>query len=502
MAQQLSPQFREKLLELAYLQSTLCVLEWDKLVNVPKEGQEARTAASAYLTTLRHKKLVSPEFEGTLMQAKELMDSGALEPDECCIVRETLRGFEKEKRLPTEFVTELARVCGEAYQHWVEARKNSDFAMFAPDLKKIVGLKREEAKLLGFESSPYDALIDNFEPYTTSAGISQLFSELKAFLVEFITRIKGSRIKINGSVLRCDCPVEEQSRFVKMVAREIGYNFNAGRLDTSVHPFSISFHPTDARITSRWDRHNIMEGITSVVHESGHSMYEQGLLAGNYGTPMGEYVSLGIHESQSRMWENIIGRSRHFWRYFYPRLRKTFPAAFGATSLEVFYRALNSVKPSLIRTDADEATYNLHIILRFEIEKALIEGSIEVEDLPSIWNRKVKEYLGIRVPNDAKGVLQDIHWSGGSFGYFPTYALGNLYAAQFYAAARKDMPDLEKEIARGRFDGLHEWLKKSIYVHGKLFSASELAQRVTGEGLNSKYFINYISQKYSEIYGL
>ncbi|KKT80970.1 MAG: hypothetical protein A3B99_01475 [Candidatus Yanofskybacteria bacterium RIFCSPHIGHO2_02_FULL_44_12b] len=495
--------FRQRLVEISHINSALTVLGWDEQVNMPARGSTGRGATTAYLAGLAHEKAVSKEFEEMLSALVVQMNAGELSAEESCVVREVARDFEKQKKLPKEFIEESARLTSEAHHVWVRARQDSDFNSFAPYLKKIVELKRRKAQILGFKKSPYDALLDLYEPGATVDEISPVLEEVKVFLMAFTDKIKKSSVKINSGILSGNFPIEEQKKFTAQIAEKIGFGFDRGRLDVSTHPFSTSFHPEDVRITTRYKDNDLFGyGILSTIHEVGHALYEQGLLKEHFGTPLGEAASLGIHESQSRMWENLVGKSRVFWRYFYPRIQEIFPEPFGAISLEDFYRALNCVGSSLIRTEADEVTYNLHVILRYEIEKELIEGSIGIEDLPAIWNSKMGQYLGIEVPSDSLGVLQDVHWSGGSIGYFPTYTLGNLYSAQFYGAAKRDILNLEEEIASGHFGNLLSWLRKNIHIHGRLYSADELVQRATGEKLSSKYFIDYITQKYSEIYRL
>ncbi|MCX6762923.1 MAG: carboxypeptidase M32 [Candidatus Moranbacteria bacterium] len=416
------------------------------------------------------------------------------------IVRELWREYERQKKLPVAFVKEMAKICSEGHNVWIKAREKSDFGIFLPYLKKIVALKRKEAELVGYKKSPYDALLDTYEPGATSEEISMIFEELKNFLVPFLKKIKNSKVKISQKILAGNFPTEQQKKFNEEVAKKIGFDFEAGRLDTSVHPFSTGFHPNDVRITTRFRKDNMFDSFFGVIHETGHALYEQGLNAKHFGTPLGEAISHGIHESQSRMWENMVARSKNFWKYFFPKLQKQFPKPFAETKFDDFYRVINDVRPSLIRVEADEVTYSLHIILRFEIEKELIEGSIEVEDLSKIWNAKVKEYLGIKVPSDASGVLQDTHWSGGGIGYFPSYTLGNLYAAQLFNTAKKDLINLEKEISIGQFGHLREWLREKIHIHGKMYSADGLVREVTGEPLTSQYFIDYLKKKYGEIY--
>jgi len=493
-------ELREKLQEIYHLGSALQVLHWDMEVFMPLKGAESRAKTIANLSGILHEKFVSKEFASLLKSAKTKLEAGKLGGVESAIVRELWREFERQKKLPMSFVKEMAQVCSEGHNVWIKAREKSDFKLFLPQLKKIVALKRKEAELVGYKKSPYDALLDTYEPYATSEEISMTFEELKNFLVPFLKKIKDSKNRISSTILKGSFPVEQQKKFDEEVAKKIGFDFEAGRLDTSVHPFSTGFHPNDVRITTRYRKHDLFDSFFGVIHETGHGLYEQGLEAKHFGTPLGESISHGIHESQSRMWENTVARSKSFWKYFFPKLQKQFPDPFGKVKFDDFYRAINFVEPSLIRVEADEVTYSLHIILRFEIEKELIEGSIEVEDLPKIWNAKIEEYLGIKVPNDASGVLQDVHWSGGGIGYFPSYTLGNLYAAQFYNTAKKDILNLEEEIAAGEFSHLREWLRQKIHIHGKMFSADSLVREVTGEPLTSQFFIDYLKEKYGEIY--
>ncbi|NTU66467.1 MAG: carboxypeptidase M32 [Candidatus Moranbacteria bacterium] len=492
--------FKEELAEIYHLGAAVSVLHWDQDVNMPKKGMEMRAKSIANLSGILHDKFVSPSFSRLVRAAKKELDGGKLSDENACIVREIWREFSREKKLPLEFVKELSETTSVATSVWAEARKENDFGLFLPYLKKIVSLKRKEAELVGYKDSPYDALLDAYEPGMTAREIEMIFSELRDFLVPFLANIMKSKVRVRN-ILKGKFPIERQVEFNKAVAEKIGFDFDAGRLDISTHPFTTQFHPGDVRITTRYSDRDPFYSIGSTIHESGHALYEQGIPMENFGSPLGDAISLGIHESQSRMWENIVGRSENFWKYFFPRLKKAFPKNFDKAEMGDIYRYVNAVKPSLIRTEADEVTYNLHIIMRFEIEKELIEGSIAVEDLPKIWNSKVKEYFGIDVPNDALGVLQDVHWSGGLIGYFPTYALGNLYSAQFYEAAKRDVLNLEKEIRAGQFAHLLNWLRKNIHIHGKMFTARELIENASGEPLNAQYFMDYIEDKYSRIYG-
>jgi len=496
------PALKQKLNDIAQLKSALAVLNWDKDVFMPPKGSGPRAAMLGYLAGELHEKLLSPEFRDALREAKVSADRNELAAGDRAIVREVWRDVSREEKLPVEFVKELTQVTSEAYHVWMDARKEKDFKLFAPHLTKIVELKRREANLVGFTQSPYDALLDTFEPYATTDEIATALGDLKNFLAPFLVKIKNSKAKVSPEAIAGDFDVEKQKLFCELAARQIGYDFAAGRLDVSAHPFSTSFHPLDSRITTRYNRSEFMQAFGGVIHETGHALYEQGLPAAYFGTPLAEAVSLGIHESQSRLWENLVGKSRSFWTYFYPRLQHECPTPLRNVSLDSFYRAINTVRPSFIRVEADEVTYNLHIILRFEIETGLIDGNIAVEELPRVWNSKMKELLGLDVPDDSLGVLQDVHWSGGMIGYFPTYSLGNLYSAQFFAAAKRAIPSLDDEMARGEFGQLLKWLRENIHAHGKFYSAQELAKNATGEKLNSRYFVDYISKKYGEIYEL
>ncbi|HSZ56772.1 MAG TPA: carboxypeptidase M32, partial [Tepidisphaeraceae bacterium] len=358
-----------------------------------------------------------------------------------------------------------------------------------------------EAEYVGYQNSPYDALLDTFEPYATTEEIATALGDLKNFLAPFLVKIKNSKVKINREVIAGNFDIEKQKAFCTMVAAKIGYDFDAGRLNVSAHPFSTSFHPLDARITTRYSASEFMQSISGVVHETGHALYEQGLPQEHYGTPLGGAISLGIHESQSRMWENLVGRDRAFWRHFLPLARQTFAEPLQGVTDEQWYFAINDIRPSLIRTEADEATYNLHVLLRFEIEQALLNDQLKPADLPEAWNQKMRQYLGVVPPDDARGCLQDIHWSGGAIGYFPTYTLGNLYAAQFFEQAATDIPGLDESFSRGDFAPLLGWLREKIHRHGKRFRAGELVRRVTGQDLSAEPLLRHLKRK-GELYGV
>jgi carboxypeptidase Taq len=490
---------RERLHEVSHLGGALALLHWDQEVNMPAKGAEARAQAISYLSAIVHNKFVAINEDGLLTKLKRALDNSKIRGKEATIISETWRSYEREKKLPEVFVKELAETEARSQTVWAEARAKNDFKLWLPWLEKIVKLKRQEAKYVGYQDSPYDALLDTYEPGMTTAQATLILNDLKDFLVPFLQKIKSSQTKIDSKRILGKFPIGQQKTFNELIAQKLGFDLEAGRLDKSVHPFSTNFHPTDVRMTTRYRENDVLYSIGSTIHETGHSLYEQNLPPEHFGTPLAEAVSLGIHESQSRLWENNIGKSLAFWRYLYPKLQKEFPLPFKKLSLPDFYQIINQVTPSLIRTEADEVTYNLHIILRFEIEREMIEGTLELKDLPQIWQSKMKEYLGIEVPSDKLGVLQDVHWSGGGIGYFPTYSFGNLYAAQFYSQMKEDLPKLDQQIAKGNFKVINNWLKTNIHRHGKTYSALDLIKKVTGEPLTSRHFTDYLQAKYKKM---
>ena len=492
---------KARLSEIAHLGSVYSVLGWDQEVHMPEKGVDARAASISLVSSILHEKLVSLDDDGLLSKLKKQVDAKKLKGKDAIIVAETWRSFEREKKLPKAFVEEMAETTSKAHHVWVRARRENDFKAFLPWLRKIVELKREEARLVGFADSPYDALLDSYEPGLTTRDAAIILNDLKDFLVPFIKQLRASRVAVDQRRVRGVFPLDKQLAFNHFISEKMGFDYAAGRIDESVHPFTTTFHTNDVRITTRFKKDDLYYSIGSTIHETGHALYEQGLPSEHFGTPLGEAVSLGIHESQSRLWENTIGKSAAFWKYFYPKLQKEFPEPFKQVPLAEFLRTINEVRPSLIRTEADEVTYNLHVIVRFEIEKELIEGSLDPKDLPAVWNEKMKEYLGVRVPSDSLGVLQDTHWSGGSIGYFPTYTLGNLYAAQFYSAMEREIPDLTARIAAGDLAVPREWLRKRVHLHGKTYKAADLVKKVTGEYPTSRYFIEYLKAKYEKLYG-
>jgi carboxypeptidase Taq len=439
-----------------------------------------------------HGRFTADNFVSLVKKLKEPQSLEKLSADERIIVRETWRDLQKSLKIPSDFVEEFSKLTTQAFGAWVEARKKANFKIFQPYLEKIVSMKQKEAEFLDYKDNPYDPLLDEFEPEMTSKKLDELFKPLAKELSALIKHVDGKRLPV---LPKMKYPIEQQKKLNEEIATIIGYDLKAGRIDESAHPFTTGFHPTDIRITTRYDEDDFYVSLGSVIHEAGHAMYEQGLPAKEYGTPLGEAISLGIHESQSRIWENLVGRSMEFCEFLMPLLKKHFKdIKFSAKDLHVW---LNRVQPSLIRVESDETTYNLHIILRYEIEKDLIEGKLKVAELPIAWNAKMKEYLDIEVPDDAHGVLQDVHWSYGSIGYFPTYSLGNVYSAQLFNKAKKDVPNLQAGFAKGEFSPFLKWLRKNIHQEGGRYHPEELIKKVTGEGLNSKYLLEYLRNKNS-----
>lgn len=478
------------------------LLEWDEHTKMPKAGGAYRAEQTAMMAGLVHQRQTAPEIGGWLEQLVEspLADDPA--SDTGANIRHLRRDYEKKTRLPQALVEQLTRACVLGQQTWVEARRASDFKRFRPQLEEIIRLKREEAAALGYQETPYDPLLDDYEPGESTANVARVLSELRKALVPLVQAIADSTQRPDASLVARQYPVAVQESFGTHVAKAIGFDFDAGRLDVTDHPFCTGLGPGDVRITTRYDEHAFSDAFFGILHEAGHGLYDQGLPREQYGLPLGEDVSLGIHESQSRMWENQVGRSRAFWEFFFPQAQAAFPESLGNVKLPDFYGAINDVRPSLIRVEADEVTYNLHILIRFELEQALIEDRLQVADLPGAWNEKYQQYLGITPPSDAAGVLQDVHWSAGLFGYFPTYALGNLYAAQFFRQARADLGDLDASFRCGDFVPLLDWLRQHIHSHGRRYSPAELVERITGLPLQHEALISQLTQKYGDIYAL
>lgn len=491
---------KEKLALVSDLRHAAAVLAWDQETYMPPKGAEARAQQLATLSKLAHEFFTSDEIGELLDRLEPQVRDLPYDSFEASLVRVTKRLYERERKIPTELVEQLARATSLGTEAWKQARKESNFSLFRPHLEKILDLTVQKAEALGYDEHIYDALLDLYEPEMRASRVKRLFDELRARLVPIVQAI-AEREPPDDSVLKQEFDERKQWDFGLAVIRDFGFDFERGRQDKSAHPFTTAFSVNDVRITTRVQRDYFPTAFFGTLHECGHALYDQGFDPQLERTPLASGASLSVHESQSRLWENLVGRSRPFWEGYYPKLQETFPAQLGDVELDRFYRAINRVEPSLIRVEADEVTYNLHIMLRFELELQLVERKLPVSDLPEVWNAKMKEYLGVEPPNDAQGVLQDIHWSGGAIGYFPTYTLGNLLSAQLFQSAQRDIPDLIEQIRSGRFQELLGWLREKIHKHGRKFPPMELIRRATGRELETESYLKYIREKYSEIYG-
>jgi carboxypeptidase Taq len=486
--------------ETSLLNSIESLLGWDERTLLPPAAAEYRAEQMTYLSGLIHRRQTDPRVGEWLA---ELVANGAAkdpQSDIAVTLRQIKRQYDRKTRLPQSLVEELTRTTVLGQQAWVEARRNNDFDSFRPWLEKIFELKRQEADALGHSGCRYDALLDEYEPGESTEHVSRVLAGLREELIPLVGAIRDCDRKPDLGILKRRYPVAAQEQFGRLAAERIGFEFQRGRLDVTAHPFCTEIGPHDCRITTRFDEHFFSSAFFGILHEAGHGIYEQGLRTDQYGLPLGQYVSMGIHESQSRLWENMVGRSRAFWEYFYPEAKRLFPEALDGVSLDDFHFAINDVRPSLIRVEADEVTYNLHIIIRFELEQALLAGDLPVADLPAAWNEKYRQYLGIEPPNHSDGVLQDIHWSAGLLGYFPTYSLGNLYAAQFFAQADKDLGGLAPQFAKGEFGPLRDWLREKIHRQGQRYTAAELAKNITTRDLAHNDLIDYLLAKMEPLY--
>lgn len=491
-------EFKEYISRLEYLRSTIAVLSWDASVNMPKKSVPYRGEVLGYLSGEEYKLETSDKM-------KEFIDyfsaAGELDDVSKAMLRTVKKQYDMYKKVPEEKYTEYNMLISNAQSVWEDAKNKSDYSMFKPYLKKIIEYNKEFADCLSSSENKYDTLLDIYEPGITVEKLDEVFGELRDAIVELLRKIEKSGVKVNDSFFRKKFPEDRQEAIGRFALDKMGFDFDAGRLDTYMHPFTTNFNNKDVRITTFYRDDDVRSSIFSCIHEGGHAIYEQDVPDELQHTLVGMGASMGIHESQSRFYENIVGRSKAFCKFFYPEMLKTFPELKGI-SFEDFYKAMNIVEPSLVRTEADELTYSLHIIIRYEIEKAFMSGKVTVDELPELWNKKYKEYLGIEPENDAEGILQDVHWAGGMIGYFPSYALGNIYGAQFLHKMVNDVPDIFDKVENGDLDSVHQWLKENIHKYGAVYEPQELIKKVTGEELNAKYFIQYLNNKYSEIYNL
>ncbi len=490
------------LAEVTDLSRAAAVLEWDQETYMPPGGVAARSDQLSTLLRLSHVRFTSDEVGRLLSELEEETAGLPYDSYEASVVRVTRRDYDQEHKLSPELITEVARASSTARPVWLKARREGDFKLFAPALEKNVELNRRIADALGYKDRPYDALLDRSEPGMTTDELEAIFAELKKAIVPLIADIARHADAVDDRVLYRGFEPAVQVRYALDVVSKLGYDLERGRQDISAHPFSTSFGPGDVRITTRVSRDFFNECLFGSIHESGHAMYNQGMGDDIDRTPLWGGASPGVHESQSRLWENLVGRSLPFWKHFFPSLRSAFPEPLRGVDDEGFFRAVNRSYPSLIRVEADEVTYNMHVLLRFELETELLEGTLKVSDLPEAWNERVKSYLGINVPNDREGVLQDIHWSSVSFGIFPGYTIGNLVGAQLMEKVRADIPDLEAGFERGEFVALLAWLRKNVHRHGRKFTPNELLERATGRPLTAAPWIAYVRRKYGALYGI
>lgn len=486
--------------EYSVLSTVQGVLHWDMQVIMPPEGAGRRAEQLAILAGLSHEKLTAGRI-GELIDKLNNSPNGLSEAHRANI-REIARDYQLATKLPKEFVEEFSRVKTLAHEIWAEARTKADFGHFAPHLEKLVALSKQAANYYGYKDHPYDALIDQFEPGGTAKMFTKLFDEVKAANIPLLNKILHSSVKANRSILNRDYPADLQKKFGEQVMTQVGFNTKAGRLDVSVHPF-CSGGKGDIRITTRYNEQAPQQALFGVIHETGHALYEQEVSGDYLFTPLGEALSMGMHESQSRMWENFIGRGKPFWKHFYAKWQAIFPQQTRGVSMEDFLLAINHVERSFVRVEADEMTYDLHIILRFEIERDLIGGQVSVNDLPTVWNKKMQDYLGITPPNNGKeGVLQDVHWSEAYFGYFPSYSLGNMIAGQLWNTMRNEIAGIDAKIENGQFSEILNWLREKVHLHGRRFGRDELLTKATGSALDTQHYTGYLSHKFGELYQL
>lgn len=499
----LSP-LKERLAEVHHLRVAEAVLAWDEQTYMPPEGAAARARVKATLNRLAHERFTDPEIGRLLdrLAARLEAEGAAPDSDEGALVRVVRREYEKAVKIPPRLAAALSEAASEGYQAWIAARSANDFTRFRDALSRILDLQRELARALGYRDHPYDALLDQYEPDLTTSEVDSLFARLRQGLIPLVRAISERLDAVDDGILRQPFDEAAQWQLTEEALRAIGFDFRRGRQDRTIHPFCTGFSPGDVRVTTRIEPEQFAFAFFASLHEGGHALYEQGLPEHLAETPLGAAVSLGVHESQSRLWENLVGRSPAFWRFFLPVARRAFPRQLGGVTPEDMYRAVNRVEPSLIRVEADEVTYNLHIMLRFDLEKELIQGDLPVDRLPDRWAEKMEEYVGVTPPDHVQGVLQDVHWSLGAFGYFPTYTVGNLLAVQFYRAAVAAHPHIPDAVERGDFSPLLQWLRTHIHVHGSRYTPDELTRRATGGPLAAEPFLDYIWEKYRALYGV
>jgi carboxypeptidase Taq len=493
---ELYAEYESRMRKIADIKNAAAVLQWDEETYLPPKGAAFRGQQMASLAEIAHEWSIADSLGDLLGELNSRED---FPEDQRRNIALSLEDYTKKKKFSPSFIRQLSETTSRSFHSWIKARSENSFALFQDDLNSLLELKRQEAEIAGYEGHPYNALLDEYEKDCTITLLDKVFDQVRGPLKELLDRIQGQP-PVENSFLHQHYPRQQQWDFGMTLIRELGFDFEAGRQDLSEHPFTTSFNKNDVRITTRVDEQDFSNMTWSCIHETGHGLYEQGLPEEYYGLPLGEYASLSIHESQSRLWENNVGRSLGWWQYWYPRLQETFPAQLKDTSLEKFYKGINKVGASLIRTEADEVSYHFHVMIRYELEKELIGGNLPVKDIPAYWNEQYYKYLGVKVPDDKRGCLQDVHWSHGSFGYFPTYSLGSFYAAQLFSAAERGIPGLTNAISQGNTTSLLQWLRDHIHRYGRRFTSEELCRQATGQTLDIQYFLQYLLDKYEKIY--
>ncbi|MFP4015394.1 MAG: carboxypeptidase M32 [Halanaerobiales bacterium] len=494
--------FKDYVKKIEYYNNAIALLHWDLSTKIPEKGIKERSNLIALLSSESFRLTTSDKMESFIDYFVKEENNNKLDSIMRGVVRETKKNYDRFKKIPEEKYRDYVQLTSEAQSIWEKAKNNDDFTLFQPYLEKIIKYNIEFTELWGYDDNRYNALLDNYEPGMTVKKLDNIFTELRKSIVSLLSRIEDSNTKPVNKLSGRQFDIRKQEKICKKLLEEIGFDFSSGRLDESEHPFTIDITAGDVRLTTHYYPENLSSALFSSLHEGGHGLYEQNINEELIGTPLCTGTSMGIHESQSRFWENIIGRSYRFWNHYFSELKELFPEELKDISLDDFHSSINLIKPSLIRIEADELTYNLHIIIRYEIEKALINEELAVSELPEVWNKKMEEYLGIVPDNNKEGVLQDVHWSSGLIGYFPSYTLGNIYAAQFYYTIKKEIQDFDELVNKGDLGKITEWLKDRIHKHGKLLTPPEIIKNVTGEDSNSKYLIKYLEDKYSAVYNI
>ncbi len=495
MAHTLYEQYKTQLQKIADIKYAHAVLQWDQETYMPAKSASTRASQMATLSELAHEANTNAALGKLLQQLLATNDLTAIERKN---VELSWQDYEKQQKYSSAFVRKMSETISKSFNAWIEARKQNNFAVFEPALNELVELKKQESDILGYEAHAYNAHLNEFEKGITVHFLDTVFTSIEQPLKKLLAQAQ-TLTAVDDGFLHTNYPKQTQWEWGLQLLKEMGFDFEAGRQDISEHPFTTNFSSTDVRLTTRIDEQDFANMTWSCIHELGHGLYEQGLPMSEYGLPCGEYASLAIHESQSRLWENNVGRSLAFWQYYFPKLQSYFPEQLKGIDVHHFYKAINKIQPSFIRTEADELTYHAHVQIRYTIEKEIFSGHCSVKDIPSIWNEQYKQFLGVIVPNDNLGCLQDVHWSHGSFGYFPTYSLGSFYAAQLYATIQQQIPDIEDEIAEGNTANLLQWLRKNVHIHGRMYTSTELCEKITGEKLNVQYFIEYLSKKINSL---